>query len=117
MVACDPIRYDVFRPAHGDDGGVVRSLGRTRMTGFAEPLPYRGDGGGVHIGVVALLSRSDSYAQIVLLKAESYDRIRSSVDASPAKLRAEPLPFRAELYDRIRSNIDAPTCIFVAFVA
>ncbi len=50
----------------------------------------------MHIGVVALLSRSDSYDPIVLLRAESYDRIRSSVDASPAKLRAEPLPFRAE---------------------
>jgi hypothetical protein len=87
------------------------------MTRFAEPLPYLGDGGGVHIGVVALLSRSDSYDQIVLLKAESYDRIRSSDDASPAKLRGEPLPFRAELYDRIRSNIDAPTCVSVAFVA
>ncbi len=86
------------------------------MTGFAEPLPYQGDGGGVQIGVVALLSRSDSYDPIVLLRAESYDRIRSSVDASPAKLRAEPLPFRAESYDRIRPNIDALTCISDAFV-
>ena len=49
------------------------------------PLPYCGDGGGVHSGVVALL-RSDSYDPMVLLRAESYDQIRFKVDASPAKL-------------------------------
>ena len=52
----------------------------------AESLPYRGDGGDVHNGVVAPLSRSDSYDPIVLLRAESYDQILFKVDASPAKL-------------------------------
>ena len=41
----------------------------------AEPLPYRGDDGGVHSGVVALL------------RADSYDAIRFNVDAS--------LPYRS----------------------
>ena len=98
ILVLTPLKPEVYTRLKAVMVGLEHCLARTRMSQFAPtlfrqrmammaesccswrtydrsrsnidvPLPYCGDGGGVHIGVVALLS------------TDSYDPVRSDIDA------------------------------------